>query len=174
MSSSISINKANAQHSTGPKTEAGKQRSALNVSRHGLDSLPDHRPAILDDLKAYEKHVESFTAEYQPKGPTESHLVQTLADTAWRINRVSALENNVLTLGIVREPDQLDDAPEQVQQALAVAASLESQTKALSNLSLHGQRLTRQSEKTLAPLQELQSETLGADEAVQPAIRRRP
>jgi hypothetical protein len=69
---------------------------------------------------------------------------------------VSALENNLLTLGIVREPDQLTEAPEQVQQALSIAASLESQTRALSNLSLHGQRLTRQFEKTLALLQKLQ------------------
>jgi hypothetical protein len=30
------INRATAQHSTGPKTEAGKQRSALNALRHGL------------------------------------------------------------------------------------------------------------------------------------------
>ena len=164
MSSSISINKANAQHSTGPKTEAGKQRSSLNALRHGLTGQIIVLPS--DDLKAYQQHVESFTAEYKPKGATESHLVQTLADTAWRISRVSALENNVLTLGIVREPDQLDDAPEQVQQALAIAASLESQTKALSNLSLHGQRLTRQFEKTLALLQELQLKR-EVDEAVQ-------
>jgi len=30
------VNKANAQHSTGPRTEAGKQRSKLNAFRHGL------------------------------------------------------------------------------------------------------------------------------------------
>jgi hypothetical protein len=30
------INRANSQHSTGPKTQAGKQRSSLNALRHGL------------------------------------------------------------------------------------------------------------------------------------------
>jgi hypothetical protein len=30
------INQANAQHSTGPKTKTGKQRSSLNALRHGL------------------------------------------------------------------------------------------------------------------------------------------
>lgn len=30
------INRTNAQNSTGPKTEAGKQRSSLNALRHGL------------------------------------------------------------------------------------------------------------------------------------------
>ena len=148
------INRANAQNSTGPKTEAGKQRSALNALRHGLTGQIIVLPS--DDIKAYQRHLKSFGDEYHPKGATEKHLVQTLADTAWRQSRASALENNVLTLGIVREPDQLTEAPEQVQQALSIAASLESQTRALSNLSLHSQRLTRQFEKTLALLQPLQ------------------
>jgi hypothetical protein len=149
------INRANAQHSTGPKTESGKQKSALNALRHGLTGQIIVLPS--DDLEAYQRHIKSFTDEYQPKGATEATLVQTLADTAWRIHRVSALENNLLTLGIVREPDQLDDAPDQVQQALAIAASLDSQTRALATLSLHGQRLTRQFEKTRAVLEEIQT-----------------
>ncbi len=149
------INQANAQHSTGPKTEAGKRKSSLNALRHGLTGQIIVLPG--DDLEAYQQHVESFTDEYHPKGATESHLVQTLADTAWRQNRVCALENNLLTLGTVREPDQLTEAPDQVQQALAIAASLDSQTRALATLSLHGQRLARQFEKTLTLLQQLQS-----------------
>ena len=36
--SSPDINRANAQHSTGPKTVAGKQVSSLNALRHGLTS----------------------------------------------------------------------------------------------------------------------------------------
>ena len=144
------INQANAQHSTGPKTEAGKHRSSLNALRHGLTGQIIVLPS--DDLEAYQRHIKSFVKEYQPKGATEQNLVQTLADNVWRQHRVAALENNVLTLGIVGEQDVADD----VQQALAIAASLESQTKALANLSLHGQRLSRQFEKTLALLQELQ------------------
>jgi len=149
------INRANSQHSTGPKTQAGKQRSSLNALRHGLTGQIIVLPG--EDLEAYRRHVDSFIDEYHPKGATETHLVQSLADTAWRQNRVAALENNLLTLGIVREPEQLDDAPEQVQQALSIAAALDSQTRALANLSLHGQRLSRQFEKTLAKIRELQS-----------------
>jgi len=152
------INRANSQHSTGPKTQAGKQRSSLNALRHGLTGQIIVLPG--EDLEAYRSHVDSFIDEYHPQGATETHLVQSLADTAWRQNRVAALENNLLTLGIVREPEQLDDAPEQVQQALSIAAALDSQTRALANLSLHGQRLSRQFEKTLAKIQELQSARL--------------
>ena len=153
------INRANAQHSTGPKTPEGKQRSSLNALRHGLTSgqiivLPG------DDLQAYQRHVESYVHQCKPKGAIEAQLVQTLADTAWRLNRVSALENNLLTLGMVRVPDQLTEAPEQVQQSLSIAASLESETRALANLSLHGQRLSRQFDKTLVLLKELQEERI--------------
>ena len=150
------INRANAQHSTGPKTPEGKHRSSLNALRHGLTGQIIVLPG--DDLEAYQRHVDSYVNQCKPKGAIEAQLVQTLADTAWRLNRVSALENNLLTLGMVRVPDQLTEAPEQVQQSLSIAASLESETRALANLSLHGQRLSRQFEKTLALLKELQDE----------------
>jgi hypothetical protein len=150
------INKANAQHSTGPKSEAGKQRSSLNALRHGLTGHVIVLPS--DDLEAYQRHIQSFVTEYHPKGATENQLVQSLADAAWRQNRVCALENNLLTLGIVQ--NATDQATDQVSTALAVAASLDSQTRALANLSIHGQRLARQFEKTLALLRELQTNRL--------------
>jgi hypothetical protein len=153
------INRANAQHSTGPKTEAGKQRSSLNALRHGLTGQIIVLPS--DDLEAYQRHVQSFAAEYHPKGATETQLVQSLADCVWRQNRVCALENNLLTLGIVRPPTPLENITDQVTQqvsaALAIAAALDSQTRALANLSLHGQRLARQFERTLALLRDLQT-----------------
>jgi hypothetical protein len=145
------INQANAQHSTGPKTEAGKQRSSLNALRHGLTGQTIVLPS--DDLEAYQQHIQRFVTEYHPKGATEAQLVQSLADTIWRQNRVCALENNLLTLGI-------DQATDQVSTALAIAAALDSQTRALSNLSIHGQRLARQFERTLALLRELQTTRL--------------
>jgi hypothetical protein len=125
------INQANAQHSTGPKSAEGKKQSSLNALSHGLTSQIVVMPT--EDLQAYQRHLESFTDEYNPEGATEDHLVQALADTSWRLNRIVALEANVLAL-----PD------------------LESQMKALANLSLHSQRLSRQFERTVAQLRELQ------------------
>ena len=148
------INRANAQHSTGPKTPGGKQRSALNALRHGLTGQLVVMPT--EDLEAYRCHLASFTGEYHPKGATEAHLVQSLADTAWRLNRVASLEANLLTLAAAREPNPLDDAPDPVQQAMAIASALENHSKAFANLSLHSQRLSRQFERTAAQLAELQ------------------
>src|SRR5580658_4914617 len=152
--SRIAINRANAQHSTGPKTPEGKQKSSLNALRHGLTGQIVVMPT--EDLAAYRRHLDSFTEEYTPKGATESNLVQALADTSWRLNRVAALETNLLTLGIANATSPITDAPSEVQDAFAIVSALESQSKALSNLSLHSQRLSRQFERTVIQLRELQ------------------
>jgi hypothetical protein len=148
------INRANSQHSTGPKTSEGKQRSSLNALRHGLTGQIVVMPT--EDLQAYQLHLKSFTDEYAPKGATESNLVQALADTSWRLNRVAALETNLLTLGVANAISPITDAPQQVQDAFSIVAALESQSKALSNLSMHSQRLSRQFERTVIQLRDLQ------------------
>jgi len=148
------INRANAQLSTGPRTPEGKQRSSLNALRHGLTGQIVVMPT--EDLQAYRTHCVSFVDDLKPKGPIESHLVQSLADTSWRLNRVASLEANLLTLAAAREPDPCTDTPGQIQQAMAIAAALENHSKAFSNLSLHSQRLSRQFERTAAQLAELQ------------------
>jgi len=153
-SSRIEINRANSQNSTGPKTEAGKQRSSLNALRHGLTGQIVVMPT--EDLHAYQLHLKSFTEEYDPKGATEANLVQALADTSWRLNRVAALETNLLTMGVATTCSPIADAPDQVQDALSIVAALESQSKALSNLSMHSQRLSRQFERTVTQLRALQ------------------
>jgi len=141
------INRANAQHSTGPKTEAGKQRSSRNALKHGFTGqlvvMPD------EDLELYEAHKKSFDDEYQPQGATEENLVQALADVSWRLNRVALLESNLLSISYT--PRDLVDC-------------LFQQAKALANLSMHSQRLSRQFERTVAMLRDLQKARRSAEE----------
>jgi hypothetical protein len=141
------INQANAQRSTGPKTPEGKKISSLNALRHGLTGQMIVMPT--EDLAAYQSHLKSFTDEYSPKGATESHLVQALADTSWRLNRVAALETNLLSLTVVSAPDPITGA-------VSMAAAIETHSKALSNLSMHSQRLSRQFERAVTQLRHLQ------------------
>jgi hypothetical protein len=135
------INRANAQQSTGPRTEAGKQRSALNALTHGLTC----RTAVLpsEDPAAYEQHRRQFLEEYRPATPTETQLVHELADTSWRLNRIPLLEADLLSRAQSPAPSPQSPAP-------AVAA--------LATLGLHGQRLSRQFHKTLEHLREIQLE----------------
>jgi len=59
-SSQTEANRANAQLSTGPKTDTGKARARLNATRHGLTG----QVMILstEELAAYKRHCE-------PDGP---------------------------------------------------------------------------------------------------------
>ena len=126
-------NRANALHSTGPRTESGKLRSFGNAITHGLTS----RAPVLrsEDAAAYEQHCREFQDEYQPATPTEKHLVQELAGLAWRLNRIPHLEVELLRDARFRDPYH-----------------------ALATLSMHGQRLSRQFQKTLEQLRSIQSE----------------
>src|ERR1700688_1542434 len=84
------VNRENAKKSTGPRTEAGKQRSKLNALRHGLTGQTVVLPT--EDHSVYDRHAQSFLDEYQPKGATETQFVHSLIDASWRLNRVSAVE----------------------------------------------------------------------------------
>src|SRR5260370_19580491 len=70
------INRANAQNSTGPRTEAGKQRSCLNALRHGLTGQTVVLPSV--DLLPYQRHCLQLHDQYRPKNPMEVHVTQTL------------------------------------------------------------------------------------------------
>src|SRR5216683_1126543 len=162
-------NRANARHSTGPKTEAGKQRSSLNALRHGLTGHTIVLPT--EDMAAYQRFTKRFFDDLKPFGILEEQLVQSIADTSWRLNRIPALENNLLALGFAEHSDHIITEHPEVHAALAIAEALREQTKAFSALSMHGQRLSRQFERTLQQLRELQAERRAAE---QTALRQVP
>jgi hypothetical protein len=148
-------NRANAQHSTGPRSPIGKLHSSLNATTHGLTSQSPVLPT--EDAAAFNLHAQSFTDEYRPKTPTENQLVRDLADTSWRINRVPALERDILMLSATSEPGSINvDIPD-LQTCKAVEEALRRQERSLKNLSMHGHRLSRQFHKTLDQLRAIQS-----------------
>src|SRR5688572_21630666 len=90
----VLANRANSQHSAGPQTEAGKERSSRNSYKHGLTSskivLPGEDPAEYDEFRA------SILAQYQPANATEQILAEELSAAGWRLNRARAIETEVL------------------------------------------------------------------------------
>ena len=150
------INKANAQKSTGPRTAAGKQRSSLNAWRHGLTGQTVVLPS--EDQSAYQRHSQSFLDEYRPKGATEIQLVQSLLDTAWQVNRAAAVETNLFALGITEMEDRIRASHPEAETALAMALAYREHNRAFANISTYGQRLTRQFERTLNQLRQIQAE----------------
>ena len=84
------INRANAQHSTGPKSVVGKGNSSHNSFKHGLYSkqlvTSVEEAAELDALRA------DLRAEHQPINQTEEILVNEMAEQFWRIRRARRME----------------------------------------------------------------------------------
>ncbi len=149
-------NRQNASHSTGPKTEAGKKRSSLNGLRHGLTGHTILLPT--EDLAAYQDFTDKFFVELKPAGMIERQLVQSLADTAWRLNRIPALENNLLALGFTEHENSIVTEHAEVHAALVIMEALREQTRTFTALGQHGARLSREFERILKQLRQLQQE----------------
>jgi len=71
----IEANQQNAQHSTGPKTESGKQKSSRNAVRHGLAAeyfVVGEDPEQVDEL------LQELIDKYQPDGSEEVLLLERI------------------------------------------------------------------------------------------------
>lgn len=90
----IHANRANAAQSTGPRTAAGKARSALNSIKHGLYARDVVLPG--EDRAEYDKQRAELCAEFHPQGRYETMLVERLADISWRLGRAAAIEAGLL------------------------------------------------------------------------------
>jgi hypothetical protein len=85
----LAANRANAQHSSGPTSEAGKAASSQNHLDHGFASMFRVMPD--EEYEKYTQLLADFTAEWSPAGPTESALVKTLAESHWLASRAMRL-----------------------------------------------------------------------------------
>ena len=147
------VNRANSQHSTGPRTPEGKQRSSLNALRHGLTGHVILLPG--EDLAAYEQHSKDAFDQFQPANWNEEQLVQALVDLTWKLHRLSAMEDNLLVYGTLTRETNTEDP--QVHDALAMALTFRDQHQQFATFSMYRQRLSREREKTEKNLIERQA-----------------
>ena len=131
----IAANRRNAEKSTGPKTAEGKEKSRRNALRHGLFA----QAVVLapEDEAAYQQLCHKFFDEYKPATATEATLVQLLADTSWRLNRIPQLEDVVLADPTQSSQDAIDQ---------------------IAKLGLYFSRLSRQFLNTVKQLREIQAD----------------
>jgi hypothetical protein len=92
----IAANRRNAGKSTGPRTEAGKQRSRRNALRHGL--CAETVVEILEDVEDYKAFEIAIASEYDAQSVVERELVLRLASLLWRIRRATGIETALLDL----------------------------------------------------------------------------
>ena len=93
----LTANRANAQLSSGPKTEAGRAAYSQTRTTHGLAR---HNGAFVllatEDPNGFEALKASLAAEHQPSTETESILISGMAEYHWLANRAQTLQNTCL------------------------------------------------------------------------------
>jgi hypothetical protein len=150
----VAANQANAQFSTGPRTEEGKKRSSLNALKSGLTGRTVLLPS--EDAEAYRTHCQDWSDVYKPVGHEEMELVQALADNRWRQDRAFALEQNLFALGQIEFADLFSQELPEVRKSLIHAHAFRVYLKEFRSLLTQQGRLDRCFHRDLAKLAEIQ------------------
>ncbi len=102
-------NAANAQLSTGPRTEEGKAHSSQNAIKHGLTAqqvvVREEEKQKFDDLR------DSMLADLTPQGAVELQTFNIVLHASWNLDRFRTLEANLMVNGL--DP-LLDDSSSKV------------------------------------------------------------
>jgi len=87
-------NRANAQLSTGPNTDEGKDIAGQNAVKHGLyaHDLVINSPAYKENQEEYDQLLTSLTADLNPQGLFEQYLVIKICNCLWRCRRAARAE----------------------------------------------------------------------------------
>ena len=153
----ITANRANAQLSTGPSSAAGKAKASLNAVKTGLTGQTVVLPS--EDAASYQKHLARFFAKYEPATDEERELVQSIADTEWRLLRIPTLEAGFYAIGFVELGDAFSDQPDPaVRDAMLRAHIRRTYRKDFNNLNLQETRLRRQRDADIEQLLKLQDD----------------
>ena len=91
----IEANRRNAQRSTGPVTDLGKGVAKFNALKHGMTASTAVLP--YEDPSSYAELRESFVATYKPANAVEASLVETVANSYWRLLRARRVETATMT-----------------------------------------------------------------------------
>ena len=149
----ILANRRNAQRSTGPRTEEGKERVARNGLKHGLCAADPVLP--WEDRAAFEALVADLSARLQPGDETELALLLQYADATWRRQRCAGLEGGLLAGAM---PETTEGCPDGVHPtAWALGQAWMARGKEINRLSLHESRLARLAERALDRLLAIQA-----------------
>jgi hypothetical protein len=162
----LEANRENAQRSTGPRTEDGKTRSSMNAVKTGLTGRTVLLPS--EDAVAYQQFVQRLIEQLRPSGDDERLLVQSIADTEWRLLRIPSLESGIYALGRLEFAGLFIEEEDAVRAALIQAKTFLVYQKQLSNLSIQETRLRRQLEKDRARLVQMQTDRGIPDKPTQP------
>jgi hypothetical protein len=86
----LAAKQANAQHSTGPRTDQGKARVSQNALSHGLTAR--HLVIRDDERDEFADLLNSLSSELDPQGAIETVAFHELLHAAWSLHRFRRIE----------------------------------------------------------------------------------
>jgi hypothetical protein len=89
----LHANRNNAQLSTGPRTQEGKDSSSANATQHGWTSQKLLIPG--EDLAEFERTRAALLERYAPANGHESELAERVVQAWWRLRRMHRFESEL-------------------------------------------------------------------------------
>ena len=98
----LTANRANAQHSTGPRSVEGKSASRFNALKHGVDAASIALPG--EDPAAYQALADAYDETYPLVTVMHRFLVDILIRADWHKHRLQNLEADLLRKMLAETP----------------------------------------------------------------------
>ena len=122
-----------------PTQKAATSERCLEASRlTAFNTGIAGRTVLLNigETPAYQRNIAAYIDTYQPFGLRECELVQFLADTKWRLQRIHRLEMATFAQGTVEFDDAFDEHPERLRPQMIELQTFLKYEKQLRNLQL--------------------------------------
>jgi hypothetical protein len=105
----IEANRRNAQHSTGPRTAAGKAACGMNALKFGIDA--ESSVITGEDSEALAALTERFYRDCQPQTEIESSLVDDIVHHVWLLRRFARIDAEIVDYEIRSNTYPSHDTP---------------------------------------------------------------
>jgi hypothetical protein len=145
------IARQNGAKSKGPRTDAGKSKSARNAIKDGTRAqkyahfVPPHEAVLcIEDKKEYERVVEELMAVYKPQNQSAFAIIADMAAARWQIYRLNlciTMHWNLALLKAGRKPSDPGDELHQIKIMVDASTELLSGNGVLSKLNREIARL---------------------------------
>jgi len=133
-----------------------KSRSALQAVRNGNTGQVVVLPQ--PDMASFQSFTAAIVASFSPADAHEHQLAHSYASFQWRLNRITAIEDSLLTLGIMEEvAENLNLENPEVHNAASNAKTFREEFRAFDRLGMYNQRLVNSAAKVLAQLERTQA-----------------
>jgi len=125
----------NSQRSTGPRSEAGKERMKMNALKHGCDAAPENEAAVMralgEDPERYAALQRELATAYGPGDALCDHQVADLGKLYWRRNRLERMET-----GLMRRALQAVEERKRTRRDQIAAATFDATSSLVTDLKL--------------------------------------